>query len=75
MIVAQPSARVMLLVSILIDRFLIGLGALHGTPCFPFYRPRESTGYSEGKEKNERGKKAFRITGSFSSFVRVPPTL
>ena len=41
------------------------------TPCFPFYRPRESTGYSGGKEKNERERKAFRITGSFFSFTRV----
>ena len=23
-------------------------------PCFPFYRPGESTGYSGGKEENER---------------------
>ena len=27
---------------------------LYGTLCFLFYRPKESTGYSEGKEKNER---------------------
>ena len=30
---------------------------LHGVPYFPFYRPRESAGYSEGKgEERERGR-------------------
>ena len=47
---------------------------LHGAAGFSFYRPRESTGYSGGKEKNEREKKAFRITGSFF-FMWVPPIL
>ena len=42
----------------------------NGTPCFPFYRPSESMGYSGGKEENER-KKSFRITGSFFSSMRV----
>ena len=37
---------------------------LGGVPCFPFYRPRESTGYSRRKEENEReivlqGRRAF----------------
>ena len=44
-------------------------------PCFPFYRPRKSTGYNGGKRKNESEKKAFRIAGSFFSFVQVLPTL
>ena len=44
------------------------------TPYFPFYRPRESMGYSGGKEKNEREKKSFRIVRSFS-FMRVPLTM
>ena len=48
---------------------------LHGVPCFPFYRPRKSTGYNGGKEKNEREAKAFRIARSFLSFIRVPLTL
>ena len=30
---------------------------------------------ADEKEKNEREKKAFRIVGSFFSFMRVPPTL
>ena len=30
------------------------IDTLHGAPCFSFYRPRESTCYSGGKEKNER---------------------
>ena len=47
---------------------------LSGVPCFPFYRPRESTSYSGGKEENER-KKSVRIAGSFFSFMRVPLTL
>ena len=55
---------------------LIGSSLLHGMPYFPFYRPRESTGYSVGREENEREReKSFRITGSFFSFRRVPPTL
>ena len=49
--------------------------ALHGTPRFPFYRPRESMGYNGGKVDNEREKKSFRIVGSFFSFMQVPPTL
>ena len=48
---------------------------LSGMSYFPFYRPRESTGYSGGKEKNEREPKAFRIARSFLSFIRVLPTL
>ena len=32
-------------------------------------------GYSGGKETNEREKKAFKIAGSFFSFMRVPPIL
>ena len=47
---------------------------VRGMSCFAFYRPRESTGYSGGKEKNEREKKSLRIVGSFS-FMWVPPTL
>ena len=49
---------------------------VHGTPCFSFYRPRKSMGYSGGKEKKrEREKKAFRIAGSFFSFIQAPPIL
>ena len=48
---------------------------IHGMPCFPFYRPRESMGYNGGKEKNERERKAFRIAGSFFSFMWVLPIL
>ena len=51
-----------------------GSDVLCGTPCFPFYRPRESTGYSGGREENER-KKSFKIAGSFFSYMRVPLTL
>ena len=53
------------------------LDATYGMPYFPFYRPRESMGYSGGKKKNrrERESKAFRITGSFFSFMWVPLTL
>ena len=47
---------------------------LYGAPCFSFYRPRENEGYNEGKEKNQREKKAFRIVGSFFSFMCVPLT-
>ena len=32
-----------------LDRF----DASPGVSCFPFYRPRESTGYSGGKEKKQ----------------------
>ena len=45
-----------------------------GTPCFPFYRPRESIGYSGGRGENER-KKSFRIVGSFFSYMRVSSNL
>jgi len=56
------------------DRFGVRSDPLHGTPCFPFYRPRESMSYSGGKEKNER-EESFRIVGSFLSFMQVSPTL
>jgi len=46
---------------------------LYGASCFSFYRPREHEGYIRGKEKNQREKKAFRIAGSFFSFMQVPP--
>ena len=81
-IVAQPCVRVVLLRVYLVFRLVRGdsigppwVDPLHGTPCFPFYRPRKSTGYDGGKEKNEREKKSFRITGSFFSFMRVSLTL
>ena len=45
-----------------------------GTPCFSFYRPRESTGYNGRKEKNERERKSFRVAGPFLSFVQAPLT-
>ena len=28
---------------------------LNGMPCFPFYRPRESRGYSGGKKEESKG--------------------
>ena len=49
--------------------------APYGMPCLPFYRTREGMGYNGGKEKNQRELKAFRIAGSFFSFMQVPPTL
>ena len=67
-------ARLLLLCVSGSDRFGVGSNLLHGTPCFLFYRPKESTGYSEGKEKNKR-EESFRIIGSFLSFMRVSPTL
>ena len=48
--------------------------APNGMPYLPFYRPRESTGYSGGREENER-KKSFRIVGSFFSSMWVPSAL
>ena len=37
------------------DLMRIPIDPLHGAPCFPFYRPRESAGYSGGKgEERER---------------------
>ena len=71
-----PIAQLLLLCVSGSDRFGVGSDPLHGTPYFPFYRSRVSTGYSGGKEKNEREKrKAFRTAGSFFSFTRVLPTL
>ena len=32
---------------------------LHGTPCFPFYRPRESMSYNGRKEKKLEGEDSF----------------
>ena len=47
---------------------------LNGTPCFPFYRLRESMGYNGRKEENERERKFFKVAGPFFSFVRAPLT-
>ena len=67
-------ARLLLLCVSGSDQFGVGSDLLHGMLCFPFYRPRESTGYNGGKEKNKR-EESFRIAGSFLSFMRVPPIL
>ena len=45
-----------------------------GMPYFPFYRPRESMGYSRRKEENKRERKSFRVAGPFFSFVWAPLT-
>ena len=54
---------------------LMRCDALSAVPCFPFYRPRESTGYNRRKEENEMERKSFRVAESFFSFKWVPPTL
>ena len=51
-------ARLLLLCVSRSDQFGVGSGPLHGVPYFPFYRLRESMGYSEGKgEERERGRR------------------
>ena len=45
-----------------------------GPLASPFIGEEKAQVIAEEKEKNEREKKAFRITGSFS-FMRVPPIL
>ena len=57
------------------DQFGVGSDPLYGTPCFPFYRPRESTGYDGGKKGESEEKKSSRIVGSFFSSMWFPPTL
>ena len=37
--------------------------APYGTPCFPFYRPRESTGYSGEKIGEEEGEEVLQDHG------------
>ena len=46
-----------------------------GRPASPFIGEEKARVIEEEKEKNEREKKASRITGSFFSFIRVPPIL
>ena len=48
---------------------------LHGAPCFPFIGEGKARVTVEEKEKNQREKKAFRIVGSFFSFMQAPPTM
>ena len=46
-----------------------------GRPAFPFIGQEKAQVIVEGKEEDEKEKKSSRITGSFFSFMRVPPTL
>ena len=55
LIVAQPCACVVLLCFYLVVWSCADLDPPHGVSYFPFYRPRESAGYSGGKgEERER---------------------
>ena len=42
-----------------------------GRPAFPFIGEGKARVTEEEKEKNEREKNAFRVVGSFFSFMRV----
>ena len=44
-----------------------------GCSAFSFIGEGKARVTEEEKEKNEREKKASRVAGSFSSFIRVPP--
>ena len=46
-----------------------------GHPAFSFIGQGKAWVIAEEKEKNEREKKAFRIVGSFFSFMRISPIL
>ena len=46
-----------------------------GRPAFSFIGQGKALVIEEGKEKNERERKASRIAGSFFSFMRVPQIL
>ena len=46
-----------------------------GCPASSFIGQGKARVIEEEKEKNEREKKASRVTGSFFSFMRVPPIL
>ena len=56
------------------DEFSCDAMPLNGTPCFPFYRPRESMGYNRRKEENERERKSFRVARPFFSSMQAPLT-
>ena len=43
-----------------------------GHPVFPFIGQGKAWVTMEGKEKNEREKKAIKTAGSFFSFMQVP---
>ena len=60
----------------LVVRVLCGSGSsFMGRPASPFIGEGKARVRAEEKEKNEREKKASRITRSFFSFMRVPPIL
>ena len=46
-----------------------------GRPASPFIGEGKARVIEEENEKNEREKKASRATGSFFSFMQVPPIL
>ena len=46
-----------------------------GRPASPFIGEGKARVTEEEKEKNEREKKASRVTESFFSFMQVPPIL
>ena len=54
-----------------VDRSILFMGR----HAFPFIGQGKARVIAEEKEKNEREKKASRVTGSFFSFMRVPPIL
>ena len=70
-IAAQSCARVVLLCSDLI--FFCPPSMRR--PASPFIGQGKARVTQEEKEKNEREKKAFRVAGSFFSFMLVPPIL
>ena len=69
-IATQPCARVVLLCF-----YLVVQPPFMGRPASPFIGEGKARVTADEKEKNEREKKAFRIVGSFFSFMRVPPIL
>ena len=49
--------------------------APYGTSCHPFYRPRESMGYSGGKRGEREGEEVLQDRRVLLSFTQVPSTL
>ena len=73
---AQPCVRVVLLCFYLMVRSHADLDSpFMGRPASPFIGEGRARVTTEEKEKNQREKKASRITGSFFLFMLVPLTL
>ena len=65
----------LLLSHVLMSCSCVQIPPFMGRPASPFIGEGKARVTEKEKKKNEREKKAFRVAGSFFSFMRVPSIL